>query len=145
MKIFLGGTCNNSKWREDMIKYLDDAGIDYFNPVVENWTDEAQANEIRERKECDICLYVITPRMKGVFSIAEVVDDSCKKPEKTILILLKKELDLEFLFFEWASLESVAKIVSRNGGYVYYSLIAAVLKIIDIHTESYTENSLLDE
>ena len=34
MKVFLGGTCNESKWRDDLIKLLK---IDYFNPVVKDW------------------------------------------------------------------------------------------------------------
>lgn len=36
-KIFLGGTCNESTWRDRVIKKLK---IDYFNPVVEDWTPE---------------------------------------------------------------------------------------------------------
>jgi len=32
-KIFLGGTCNNSTWREQLIPMLQ---INYFNPVVDN-------------------------------------------------------------------------------------------------------------
>ncbi len=30
-KVFLGGTCNGSLWRDALIKKLN---IDYFNPVV---------------------------------------------------------------------------------------------------------------
>jgi hypothetical protein len=36
-KCFLGGTCNNSQWREALIPMLK---IDYFNPVVKDWTPE---------------------------------------------------------------------------------------------------------
>jgi hypothetical protein len=32
-KIFLGGTCNDSSWRSELKYYLDDLGIDYFDPV----------------------------------------------------------------------------------------------------------------
>ena len=35
-KVFLGGTCNDSLWREELIKKLE---IDYFNPVVDDWTE----------------------------------------------------------------------------------------------------------
>jgi hypothetical protein len=37
--VFLGGTCNNSKWRDILIPKLK---VSYFNPVVENWTPECQ-------------------------------------------------------------------------------------------------------
>lgn len=35
MKVFLGGTCNGSKWREELIPLLQ---VGYFNPVVDEWT-----------------------------------------------------------------------------------------------------------
>jgi len=31
-KVFLGGTCNESTWRDELIPMLE---IDYFNPVVD--------------------------------------------------------------------------------------------------------------
>ena len=37
MKVYLGGTCNNSNWRNKLITILK---VDYFNPVVEDWTPE---------------------------------------------------------------------------------------------------------
>ena len=67
MKVFLGGTCNNSQWRKRLISKLK---IDFFNPVIDDWNEEAQINEIRERQNADYCLYVITPLMTGVYSIA---------------------------------------------------------------------------
>ena len=68
-KVFLGGTCNESNWRDILIKNLT---IDYFNPVVEDWTPECQEEEIKQRKTCNFVLYCITPKMTGVYSIAEV-------------------------------------------------------------------------
>lgn len=112
-KVFLGGTCNESTWRERLIPMLE---IDYFNPVVEDWTEECQVEELRQREECDFCLYVITPRMTGVYSIAEVVDDSNKRPEKTILAILRTDDDMRFSDDQWKSLWAVAKLVGSNGG-----------------------------
>ena len=85
IKVFLGGTCNESKWREMLISRLK---IDYFNPVVDDWTPECMEEELKQRKLCDYVLYVITPLMTGVYSIAEVIDDSNKQPEKTIFCYL---------------------------------------------------------
>ena len=119
MKVFLGGTCNNSTWRDEVIKQL---RIDYFNPVVEDWTTECMEEEIRQRQTCDYVLYVITPKMTGVYSIAEVVDDSNKRPEKTIFCVLKKDIGCEFNEFELRSLNQVKKMVSNNGGHVFDTL-----------------------
>ena len=88
MKVFLGGTCNGSMWREHLISMIQ---MEYFNPVVEEWTEDCYQEELKQRMECDFCLYVITPRGFNFYSIAEVVDDSNKKPDKTIFCILEQE------------------------------------------------------
>ena len=112
-KVFLGGTCNESSWREQLIKLLK---IDYFNPVVDDWTPECMEEELKQRAECDYCLYVITPKMTGVYSIAKVIDDSNKKPEKTIFCVLEVDENIFFDEGQLRSLNSVGKMVKNNGG-----------------------------
>ena len=116
MKVFLGGTWNDSIWRDVLIKYLK---IDYFNPIVKDWTPECQAEEIKQRQDCEFVVYVITPKMTGVYSIAEVVDDSNKRPNSTILVLLKQEFDSVFSESQFKSLISVGKMVNNNGSTVF--------------------------
>ncbi len=128
-RVFLGGTCNESTWRNRMMIYLYDEKVDYFNPVVSDWTEACQLEEIEQRKICDYCLYCITPKMSGVYSIAEVVDDSNKRPEKTILILLKDDGDCKFDQYQWKSLFSVARLVSENGAKVFTDLKEAAIYI----------------
>lgn len=144
-KVFLGGTCAETVWREKLISML---RINYFNPVVDDWTEECIERELYEREHCDYCLYVITPSMQGVYSIAEVVDDSNKKPNKTIFCVLEKDICREdFTSFnsivslvlqnkyksipsenssfskqQLKSLEQVGKMVERNGGNYFKSL-----------------------
>ena len=119
-KVFLGGTCNESTWRDELIPMLK---IGYFNPVVEDWTPECMAEEIKQREKCDYVLYVITPKMIGVYSIAEVVDDSNKQPEKTFFVTLPKDQEKIFTKGQLKSLKSVADMVVKNGGQVTDSLI----------------------
>lgn len=118
-KVFLGGTCNNSTWRDELIPMLK---IDYFNPVVDDWTPECQDEEIRQRELCDYCLYTITPKMTGVYSIAEVVDDSNKRPEKTILCVLDEDDENSFSETQIKSLKHVKEMVKNNGANVFDSL-----------------------
>lgn len=113
MKVFLGGTCNGSNWREFLISKLK---IDYFNPVVDDWTPDCMEEELRQRKLCDYVLYVITPKMTGVYSIAEAVDDSNKQPEKTIFCYLPVDDGEYFSREQKKSLEAVGRMVERNGG-----------------------------
>lgn len=123
MKVFLGGTCNDSEWRDKLIPLLK---MQYFNPVVKDWTPECQANELRERAESDYVLYVTTPLMTGVYSIAEAVDDSNKRPEKLIFCYLETDTKsihtTRFSKSQMKSLEAVASLITANGGTVLNDL-----------------------
>ena len=113
--VFLGGSCGSSKWREELIPLLK---IDYFNPVVENWTPECQAAEINARNNSDYVLYVISPKTSAVYSVAEVVDDSNKRPEKTIFCVLNEDEDFRFEGHQIKALNAVSRMVSENGATV---------------------------
>jgi hypothetical protein len=112
IEVFLGGTTNESDWRDKLIPKLK---IESFNPVVKDWNEEAQNREIEKRKSCDYVLYVITPKMLGVYSIAEVVDDSNKRPKKTLFVYLTKDDDKEFNTHQIKSMKMVKKMVEENG------------------------------
>lgn len=122
MRVFLGGTCADSKWRDQMKTFLDEEKIKYFDPVVDDWNEEAQARELQEREKCDFCLYVITPKMQGVYSIAEVVDDSNKRPHKTVFVCLATDDNTKFMENGLKSLKQVGKMVKENGGQVFDNL-----------------------
>ncbi len=124
MKVFLGGTCNESTWRDRLISQLE---IDYFNPVVPDWTEECMVEEIRQRESCDFVLYVITPFMTGAYAIAEAVDDSNKRPKKTLFCFLECDINEKgegksFTFGQVKSLEAVWKMVQQNDAYTFTSL-----------------------
>ena len=119
MKVFLGGTCAESKWRDELIEMLE---IDSFNPIVSDWDSEAQQRELEERESCDFVLYVITPEMQGVYSIAEVVDDSNKQPDKTLFCVLQEGGNKEFTEGQLKSLSAVMDMVDRNGALVFADL-----------------------
>ena len=64
--------------------------------------------------------------MEGVYSIAEVVDDSNKRPEKTVFCvleeILRSNLQVKFTKAQRKSLEAVEKMVKSNGANVFGSL-----------------------
>ena len=109
--------------------------IDYFNPVVEDWTEECYLEELRQREICDYCLYVITPRMTGVYSIAEVVDDSNKRPDKTIFCVLTADSSdtgglIIFDIVQLKSLDKVGIMVEKNGG-KYFTTLGDVAEFLN--------------
>lgn len=139
-EVFLGGTCNNSTWRDQLIPLLT---IDYFNPVVKDWNEEAQKLEIEKRESCDFVLYVITPEMKGFYSLVEATDDSNKRPEKTIFCVLEKvtvgEDEISFEDFQIKSLNATKKLIEENGATVLNSL-ESIAEYLNNNTEEVQES-----
>ena len=60
--------------------------------------------------------------MTGVYSIAEVIDDSNKRPNKTLFCYLKSDKDKNFDFGQNRSLENVKLMIERNNGKTFSSL-----------------------
>lgn len=113
-RIFLGGTCNGTTWREQLISALNQ--VDYFNPVVNDWTPECQQKEYVEKEDkCNIHFYCITSAMTGVFSIAEVIDSVHNKSKTTILHVIPDGFDTRQL----KSLKAVVDLVQLRGGIAY--------------------------
>lgn len=112
-KVFLGGTWSGSTWRDYVSKNLT---VDYFNPVVDNWTSECQAIEEGEKwTYCNIHLYVITSEVTGVFSIAEAVCSAHDRSKHTIFHVMPDGFDAPQL----KSLEAVVNMIGRLGGIAY--------------------------
>ena len=113
--VFLGGTCANSTWREELISKLDPERVETFNPVVPDWTEECQKIEDYHRKTDDICLYVITPEGIGFYSFVEVTDDSNKRPERTVLCVLDEANGTSFDGHTKKCVLKTSKLVAQNG------------------------------
>lgn len=128
-KVFLGGTCNGSTWRDILIK---DLQIDYFKPCADQWTSAMMKEEIKQRSECDFCLYVITPKMTGVYSIAEVVDDSNKQPHKTIFCYLTDDEDQKFSPDQIKSLDQTGRMIKENGA-TFLTTLTATADYLNAH------------
>ena len=119
MKVFLGGTCAGWKWRDELQPLLK---CGYYNPIVKNWSEKDRLREVHERETSDYVLYGITNGIKGVYSIAEVVDDSNKRPEKTLFLNLYKEDDRTYTKQMNHSLKAVENLLKSNGVKVFNSI-----------------------
>lgn len=131
-RVFLGGTCNGSTWRDDLIPLLT---IPYFNPVVPDWTEAARKQEVLEKQACDIHLYVITREMIGVFSIAEAVDSVHEARVKTVFQVMGTE---GFGKGQIKSLLAVAELIGRhtNGYSSFDSRMDRTARILNSAGES---------
>ena len=134
-KVGLFGTCNNSSWRKVIIPMLESSELDYFNPVVANWTPEDKLNEENEKSIDDYLLYVITPRQIGFYSFSEIMDSVSKANmlnKKVIFCYIlydnimkdiQRSLNhrIDGYFYSWTdsekkSLEAIGEMVEHNNG-----------------------------
>lgn len=120
--VFLGGTCNGSTWRDDLIPQLDASKVSAFNPVVEHWDEKAQAEEDFHKENDDFTLYVLTPEMTGVYSVFEVAMDSCKRPGRVVACILEERGGKTFEGQVAKNMKKIKKDLIKNGTLVFDSL-----------------------
>lgn len=135
MLLFLGGTTNNSTWRDELIPLLNKNHISYFNPIVKDWNLEAIHKENKVKADpLTVELYVISKEMRGVYSIAEAVNASNKKPLNTIFMIIPEGFDEAQI----KSLKEVEKLIKGNGAYIahnYDEIIDIFLQKVKMYTE----------
>lgn len=71
LTVFLGGTCGDSKWRDELAQKLS-GDVDAFNPVVKDWNEEAQKREDEHKANDDLNLFCITPATNSPYSLFEI-------------------------------------------------------------------------
>lgn len=115
-KVFLGGTCNKSTWRNELIPLLK---IDYFNPVVDYWTEDCIEIENKEKATSKYELYVITPEQTGIYSYVELANSSALTPDRVICCFLNKDtLNVS----QQKSINAIEKLIESNGSKVCNNL-----------------------
>lgn len=120
MKVFLGGTCAGSTWRDKLIPLLK---CDYYNPVTKDWNEEARRMEELAKASSRYHLYVITNRQHGYYTIAELVHAAMTAPYSVIFAVIAED-DSQVLFtpHQLKSLEQIEKMVGGLGVKICHSL-----------------------
>ena len=121
--IFLGGTWNGSTWRDKFINEMKkkNSKIKCFNPIVDKWTPECIELENFVKSHAKYHVYVLTPRMQGVYSIAEMVDSVHDSNKKVFIYIDKSDIDDFGKVVIWDikmlnSLNAVFNLVVSHGG-----------------------------
>lgn len=112
-KIFLGGTCGDSQWREAIIPLIQ---MECFNPVVENWTMETQQIEEEIKKAAAVNLYVITPKQSGFYSFSELTTAAIKEPKRTVIAFLDSDDGVEWTDKQKDSIEAIKSLLKQEAG-----------------------------
>lgn len=117
--IFLGGTCAGDPWRDKIIPEIEKRGFEYFNPVVSDWTPDCIETENMMKNEyCDSHLYVLTPSMKGVYSVAEIINSAWEVREHNfgsciVGVMGTKE---DWGEAQWRSINATIELIKNIGG-----------------------------
>ena len=70
--VYLGGTCGESNWREDVaIPLMKREGVSYLNPFVTKWSDHLIPMQAAEREKCRWLLYVIADCTRAIGAMVE--------------------------------------------------------------------------
>lgn len=117
--VFLGGTCNESTWRDTLVVGLN---CSYFNPVVQNWTEDDKEKENQIKESADYNLFVFTPLHTGFFSFVEAAISAVKSPSRTILCVIPVDNGKSFDEGQARSIEAMVGELDKEGIKVFNNL-----------------------
>lgn len=132
MKVFLGGNLVSTS---DTLKTLKSGlKIKYFDPSsLPNDFHSFKINK-EEWVNCDFCLYVMTPLMKGFDNVVSVVDDSNKRPNKTIFCFIIEDSGSKFTEHQVKSLKAIGETVKKNGA-MWFESLEEVMSFLNTKSE----------
>lgn len=89
--IFLGGSCKDTNWREQLKPLLADR---YFDPVVpdDEWDDDKLNEEQQARRyECSHWVYVISSKNPGLLGVAQMVESIILNTTTSYICFLEED------------------------------------------------------
>lgn len=119
--VFMGGTCAGPKWRERLCGQVSQS-FRWFNPVVDEWSEEAKEAELAVRAEADVMLYAITPYQEGCYSYLEMTEDAIRSEKPVVIAFLPSFEDKAFSEQQWSSIVSAKRLLERNNATVLLSM-----------------------
>lgn len=124
MNVYLAGGLNAES--SVLINLKSELRIDHFDPstLPNDFHSFKVSKEAWEN--CDYCLYIISPLMKGFDQIVNAVDDSNKRPNKTLYCFLLEADNSKFTEHQVKSLKAIGETVKKNGARWFESLSEAV-------------------
>ncbi|NOQ71135.1 MAG: hypothetical protein GQ574_03975 [Crocinitomix sp.] len=124
MKAFIGGGLGADS---DILNQLkSELKIDHFDPKTLPRDFHSIKIVKDEWESCDYCLYVISPQMKGFDPVVDAVNDSNKRPNKTLYCFLLEDAGNTFTDHQVKSLSTIGKMVENNGARFFESLPTAI-------------------
>ena len=135
--VFLGGSCNPTKWRKELaIPLFEKNKIDYYNPQVDDWSEDLMVTENYQKDHAKYLLFVIDDETRAIASMIEAAYYIAQG--RKVVLTIKKvseptfdEKELKDLNRGRTYLRDVAK---QHNISVYESIDDAVHYIIGLET-----------
>lgn len=140
---FLGGSCGDSKWRDAVIAALPKDIC--FNPVVEYWTPACVEIENEHKRIDDYCVYVFSPKTKGLYSIAEAVDSAHKNALRTIVFILEDDDGVTYDKADGKAMKAVLQLIRDTGvKHAYAGTLEGLVQVLKAIYENSSANQWND-
>ena len=136
-KVFLGGSCNPTTWRKDTaIPLLEAKEITYYNPQVDEWSEELIEIEANAKEEAEILLFVIDNKTRAITSMLEATENIARGRKVLLVIIPCDEMMISGNKIEGDELKDLtrsrkylADIATRHKCPVYTSIEDAINSI----------------
>lgn len=88
MEVFLGGSCNPTKWRDRVaIPILEANNIHYYNPQKSCWTIDMIEMEREAKEKAKCILFVIDKDTRSLVSMNETVEYICRNSHVVVVVV----------------------------------------------------------
>ena len=134
--VFLGGTIGGRNWREEFLELVKEkkSKIRCFNPIVSEWTKECIELENFVKHHAIYHIYVLSPAMRGCYTIAEMVNSAHESDKKTYVYIMDEDnVDGEPITWDARmknSVTAVRNMLIEHGAVIADSISDMVDKII---------------
>jgi len=135
--VFLGGTCNDSEWRDELIK---DLNVEYFDPRVFDveWNEECAKQEELAKVNAKALIYVITPKQSGTYSLVELAVSAClNKDKKVIIIFLNKDDGDKFDEAQMSSNKAVQDLLQKCTNAEFLTTLSDAAAVINQYVSTF--------
>lgn len=141
-QVFLGGSCDPTTWRRDKaIPLLEAEGGTYYNPQVDEWSEDLLAIEAEAKLRSAVLLFVLDSQTRALATLNEIIEFAVRGRQKVIVVMdfvsPGTEVEGQPLTPEEAqdinsARSEVARLARQHGAEVYNSLMLALTHVMQI-------------
>ena len=149
--VFLGGACNPTTWRRDLlIPFLEDLGVSYYNPQIDEWHPGLIAVERKAKDNAKIHFFVVNNQTRGLASMIEVAELVSRaffsRSDIRVLVMIddvpKETHSIRGETLTKSAIEDLNRariylrdIVNLHGGLLYHDMETAMAGLREVCTE----------